>query len=459
VSTTSPRYPSYRSSGVVWCPEIPEHWQVRRNGGLFYQVNETGFPGLPILEVSLHTGVQVRDMAGGFRKQEMGNRGLYKRALAGDIAYNTMRMWQGAVGVAPTAGLISPAYVVARPFAAANSDYYSYLYRTSAYLGEINRNSRGIVADRNRLYWADFKQISSIAPPLGEQRAIVRYIRGIEIEVNAAVRARRKMVVHLREQKSTLLRELISRSGDSEWAMWRVGHLAKVGNGSTPSRSKPEYWSTGDYPWLNSSQVNRGAINSADQFVTSTALRECHLPRVAPGSVLVAITGQGKTRGMAALLNVEATVNQHIAYITPVRDEADADWIHLIMTVSYNDLRRISDGAGSTKGALTCADLRRYRIPVPPRNVQREIIGQAAQSSALLDATIAAAEREISLLREYVIKLTADIVTGAMDVRSAAAALPEPPPDAPGVNAVAPYGASDDNDLEGLDEDELDGES
>ena len=114
------RFPQYRDSGLPWLGEIPEHWDVRRNGRLFAERVETGFEDLPILEVSLRTGVRVRDMENGARKQQMADRSKYKRAAKGDIAYNMMRMWQGAVGVAPVDGLISPAYVVARPFLRSN---------------------------------------------------------------------------------------------------------------------------------------------------------------------------------------------------------------------------------------------------------------------------------------------------------------------------------------------------
>ena len=113
-------------------------------------------PGFP-----LRTGVRVRDMENGARKQQMADRSKYKRAAKGDVAYNMMRMWQGAVGVAPVDGLISPAYVVARPFPEVEPRYYTYLFRTSAYMREVNKFSRGIVSDRNRLYWDEFKQMPS----------------------------------------------------------------------------------------------------------------------------------------------------------------------------------------------------------------------------------------------------------------------------------------------------------
>ncbi|MCU0341707.1 MAG: restriction endonuclease subunit S, partial [Spirosomaceae bacterium] len=128
-----------KDSGAEWLGAIPAHWELRRNGQLFLERNETGFPELPILEVSLNTGVRIRDFEGSKRKQIMRDKAKYKRAAAGDIAYNMMRMWQGAVGVAPTDGLISPAYVIARPLPDTNSYYYEYLFRTAIYKAEVNK--------------------------------------------------------------------------------------------------------------------------------------------------------------------------------------------------------------------------------------------------------------------------------------------------------------------------------
>src|SRR5271169_1748522 len=109
-------YPETKATGLPWLPMIPQHWEVRRNGRLFEARKETGYPGLPILEVSIGSGVQLRDLESGGRKQQMTDRSKYQRAMQGDIAYNMMRMWQGAVGVVPEDGLVSPAYVVARPY-------------------------------------------------------------------------------------------------------------------------------------------------------------------------------------------------------------------------------------------------------------------------------------------------------------------------------------------------------
>jgi type I restriction enzyme S subunit len=203
-------YPEYKDSGLPWLGAVPSRWDVRRNGRLFAQRNETGFGDLPILEVSLKTGVRVRDFDNSKRKQVMSDRVKYKRAVKGDIAYNMMRLWQGAVGTAPVGGLVSPAYVVARPFAEVDSRYYAYLFRTDAYMNEVNKYSRGIVSDRNRLYWDDFKQMPSPFPPTNEQRAIADFLDHHGRAVRRFLRNRRRLIEVLNEQKQAIIDQYVT---------------------------------------------------------------------------------------------------------------------------------------------------------------------------------------------------------------------------------------------------------
>ena len=199
-----------KDSGIEWLGEVPEHWEMRRNGRLFSQRNQTGYPDLPILEVSLKTGINIRDFDNGARKQVMDDREKYKRAVKGDIAYNMMRMWQGAVGVVPVDGLVSPAYVVASPSDGVNSEYYNYLFRTALYMKEIDCCSRGIVKDRNRLYWEDFKQIQSPYPPIEEQNRIVDTIQSQFLSVNLTIDSTNQETDLLREYRTRLVSDVVT---------------------------------------------------------------------------------------------------------------------------------------------------------------------------------------------------------------------------------------------------------
>ena len=201
---------AYKDSGVEWLGNVPEHWAMCRNGQIFVQRNETGFPELPVLEVSLRTSIRIRDFENSDRKQVMSDRGLYKRAVKGDIAYNMMRMWQGAVGVAPVDGLVSPAYIVANPLAGTESRYFCALFRTSAYMAEADKYSRGIVKDRNRLYWEDFKQMPTPCPPPDEQAIIADGIDRVSATIVEAVQGIEREIDALREYRTRLIADVVT---------------------------------------------------------------------------------------------------------------------------------------------------------------------------------------------------------------------------------------------------------
>ena len=219
---TGQPHTAYKDSGLEWLGEVPEHWEVRRNGRLFVQRNETGYPDLPILEVSLNTSVRIRDFENSDRKQIMAVRSEYKRAAKGDIAYNMMRMWQGAVGMVPVDGLVSPAYVVATPLKGTEPRYFSNLFRTNAYMAEVDKYSRGIVRDRNRLYWEDFKQIPNPCPRPDEQDRIVRYLDKVTGDTYSAVHCARRQIDLFHEYRTCLIADIVTGKLDVREAAARL---------------------------------------------------------------------------------------------------------------------------------------------------------------------------------------------------------------------------------------------
>ena len=231
---TSQPYPAYKDSGVEWLPEVPTHWSMRRNVRLFAERHETGFGDLPVLEVSLRTGVQIRDLEDSARKQQMADHGKYKRAERGDIAYNMMRLWQGAIGVVPTDGLVSPAYVVARPLAGVEAAYYDHLFRTDGYKQQVNKNSRGIVSDRNRLYWDAFRRMTSPFPPPEEQQRIVRYLQAASERIDAGAGTARRQIALLRELRTRLIADVVTGKLDIREAATALPEVDPLAAESVP---------------------------------------------------------------------------------------------------------------------------------------------------------------------------------------------------------------------------------
>ena len=439
-------YSEYKPSGLDWVGEIPAHWGLQRAKYFFREVDERSKTGKEeLLSVSHYTGVTPRSQKSVTMFLAKSNVG-HKICRPDDLVINTMWAWMAALGVSRTTGIVSPAYGVYRPLAPDRflPRFADLLLRIPEYAAEYQRCSTGVNSSRLRLYPEQFLRICVLLPTLEEQSAIVRFFRHENQKIDIFIRGKQRLIELLNEQRQAVIRRTVTRGLDSSaalktsgvfwmgdipehWKTWRISRLAKIGNGSTPSRGKPEYWNGGRYPWLNSSHVNRGLIDSADQFVTATALRECHLPRVPANSVLIAITGQGKTRGMAAILTIEATINQHLAYITANPSIITPPFLQLALTAAYAPLRALSQDSGSTKGALTCEDLKRFKIPVPDLTEQQLLVEATERDTANIRIAIACIEREISLAREYRMRLMADIVTGKLDVREAAARLPDVP--------------------------------
>jgi type I restriction enzyme S subunit len=134
----------------------------------------------------------------------------YKRVHQGDMAYNTMRMWQGAVGVSPCDGLVSPAYVVITPRRGTVPQFYDYVFHTDLYKQQVNRQSTGIVSDRNRLYWDSFKQMPNLVLPEIEQRDIISFILKETGGIDLAIARFEREIILLREYRTRLTADVVT---------------------------------------------------------------------------------------------------------------------------------------------------------------------------------------------------------------------------------------------------------
>ena len=443
-------YPAMKDSGVPWLGEVPEHWDVRRLGALLSERGETNAEGriTDVLSVLKDRGVIPYAEKGNIGNKKSEDITRYKIVRPNDIVVNCMNVIIGSVGLSKFTGCLSPVYyVLTRRSETDRSRYLDAYFQTRPFQRSLVRIGNGILAHRMRVPMELLKCEPFPRPPTQEQAAIVRYLDHADRRIQRYIRAKQKLITLLEEQKQALIHQAVTgqidvRTGQpypaykpsavrwlgnipEHWEVWQIGHLGRVGNGSTPSRSNMGYWDGGTYPWLNSSSVNHSPIMQADQFVTDLALRECHLPQIQPGSVLVAITGQGKTRGTSAVLDTEATINQHVACVTTRNDVIGAEYLQLALLAAYRELRAISDGSGSTKGALTCWDISHFRVPLPPRAEQAEIILATRQATKTLESASGKAAQEVMLAREYRIRLIADVVTGKLDVREAASRLPD----------------------------------
>ena len=204
-----------KASGVEWIGEIPEEWAVFRIANLYDERNERGTEDLPILTVSINTGISDHEIPDEEKDRVVvrsEDRTLYKRVCPGDLAYNMMRAWQGAFGAARVDGMVSPAYVVAKPKTPEilDSRYVEALLRTPSAIEEMHRYSRGITDFRLRLYWPEFKNICICVPSVKEQIEIADYIDAKAAEIDALIQKQQQLLDELESYKKALIFEYVT---------------------------------------------------------------------------------------------------------------------------------------------------------------------------------------------------------------------------------------------------------
>ena len=208
----NPRAPM-KSSGIDWLGAVPAHWDVRRIGSLFREAADDACEERPILSVSIHDGVSDRE----FSEEELDrkitrsdDRSKYKSVEPGDLVYNMMRAWQGGLGTVQVPGMVSPAYVVARPLRPVRTAFIEQQLRTPQAVEEMRRHSRGITDFRLRLYWDEFKTISVAIPPVEEQTAIEKRIEEVVSRNNALIAETEKAIALLAERRAALVSAAIT---------------------------------------------------------------------------------------------------------------------------------------------------------------------------------------------------------------------------------------------------------
>ena len=210
-------YPAYKPSGAPWLGDVPAHWEVLPNRAIFSEVNKQNCPSEQMLSVTITSGVILQQaLLEDTSKKDSSrlDRAAYKLVQPGDIAYNKMRAWQGAIGVSKYRGIVSPAYVVQRPLKGTNSRYLHYLLRTPAFAREAERWSYGITSDMWSLRPEHFKMIYACAPPLPEQTAIVRFLDHADRRIRRYIRAKQKLIALLEEQKQAVIHQAVTGQTD-----------------------------------------------------------------------------------------------------------------------------------------------------------------------------------------------------------------------------------------------------
>ena len=159
----------------------------------------------------------------------------------------------------------------------------------------------------------------------------------------------------------------------SEWKTVKLGDVCEIVTGGTPSTTRKEYWENGNIPWVKTTELQNNELNMTEEFITQKGLDESSAKIVPKDTILLAMYGQGKTRGMTAYLNIEATTNQACACILPSDDKnIYQKYIWKFLIGNYNNIRNLAIGCNQPN--LNSAMVKSIRIPLPSLEEQKCIV-------------------------------------------------------------------------------------
>lgn len=440
-------YPKMGNSDVPWLGEVPAHWEVMPARALFVEVKDQNHPDEPLLSVTISKGViRQSDLLADSSKKDSSNqdKAKYKLVQPGDIAYNKMRAWQGAVGCSSYRGIVSPAYIVQRPRVGVSARFMHYLLRTPNFAKEAERWSYGITSDQWSLRPEHFKMIYCCLPPPSEQTALVRFLDHATRRIGKAIRAKQKLIKLMEEERQAIIRRTVTRGLDPsvrlkpsgvEWlgeipAHWATRQVRRVVSLVTSgSRGWAEYYSDEGDIFIQSGNLGRtmSLSFSYTQHVRPPSGAEGIRTSVQFDDVLICITGA--LTGNVAIVDValpgRAFVNQHVALLRPKPRVVLPRYLAYVLSSEVGKSQFKTSEYGGTKQGLGLDDVKSAVITLPPISEQGAICKYLEASLANIAEAALATNRGIDLLREYRTRLIADVVTGKLDVREAAARLPE----------------------------------
>ena len=471
-------YSEMKDSGVEWLGKVPSHWKVIPNRTLFEEVKERDHPEEPMLSVTIKQGIiRQKDLLEDNSKKDGSNldKSAYKLVRLGDIAYNKMRAWQGAVGVSDYQGIVSPAYVVERPRKGVSSHYFHYLLRTPTFAKEAERWSYGITSDMWSLRPEHFKMIYACLPPPTEQAAIVRFLDHADRRIRRYIRAKQKLIELLEEQKQAIIHQAVTgqidvrtgqpypstrtpaRSGwetfPEHWEVRRLRTVAEMRVSNVDKHTKEDELPVRLCNYVDVYKNDR--ITQEIPFMKATASQdEIERFRLKQGDVLITKDSEAwDDIGVPALVTEPADdliSGYHLALLRPFKQMLGAYLAWTLQSQAVAHQFHI-EAKGVTRYGLTHAGIQSVNLLLPSHPEQIAIVAYLDKTSAAIDTSISRTYRQMEVLREYRTRLIADVVTGKLDVREAAAELPEVDP----LGAEDTLGDTFDTDTE-LDSAELD---
>jgi type I restriction enzyme S subunit len=436
-------YAEYKDTGAPWFGTVPEHWNVGRLGAVFGERGETNERRevTDILSVMKDRGVIPYAEKGRVGNKASDDVGRYKIVRPDDLVVNCMNVIIGSVGRSRYTGCLSPVYYVLKRRKAENDpSFLALMFQHKQFQQSLVRIGNGILAHRMRIPMEKLKAEMFPLPPPDEQALIVRFLHHANWKIDGFMRAKRKLVGLLNEQKQAIIHRAVTRGLDpnvpikpsgipwlgdipTHWDVLRAKYVFR----EMDERSK-----TGNEEQLSVSHITGVTPRSQKNITMFKAKSYVGHKICRPGDLAV----NTMWAWMAAL-----GVSKHEGIISPAYavyrqrkpEQLVCDYADYMLRIAPYKLNYLLWSTGLRPSRLRLYPDEFFKIPIiiPPKDEQQQIVHSIAAETSALNIAIARTNREMVLMQEYRTRLTADVVTGKLDVRDAARNLPEAIPDVP----------------------------
>ncbi|TDE06741.1 restriction endonuclease subunit S [Flavobacterium hiemivividum] len=426
-------YTKYKSSGISWLGDVPEHWSIKRIKYVFKEQDKRSEIGLEdLLSVSHYTGVTRKSdkvMNGDFMTNAKTLVG-YKIVEKGDLVINIMLAWNGSLGISKFDGITSPAYCVYKSLIGGEK-YFGYLFRTKNAQQEFKKQSTGIIDSRLRLYTDKFFNIKTVIPSLEEQTAIAKFLDYKTAKIDRFIRKKKQLIKLLNEQKAGIINHAVTKGLDPIATM-KDSSIEWLGN-------IPEHW--GVKPLRNLVSLNDETLS--EKTSPDYEIRYIDIGNVNSDGVVAEIVNykfkDAPSRAKRIVKNgdvIISTVRTYLKAITQIKNDTDnlivstgfavlrprkliiSDFLNFAVRSNYFIETICSNSYGVSYPAINASQIMHFKIALPTENEQTEIVAYIEKETSQLNQLIQTIEKEIALTQEYRTALIAEAVTGKIDVRA-----------------------------------------
>ncbi|MBB5336426.1 restriction endonuclease subunit S [Pectinatus brassicae] len=417
-------YEEYVDTRDVWHGKLPKHWDCVKLGMKFRE-RRTKVSDKEFMPLSVTKNGIVPQLSTAAKSNDGDNRKLVKQ---GDFVINSRSDRKGSSGLSNYNGSVSLINIVLQPYEV-NSKYAHYLFKSNSFIEEFYRNGRGIVADLWTTRFYEMRNIYIPIPSLPEQDQIVKYLDNKLAKINKFIKAKKKLIAALKEQKQAIINQAVTKGFDSKvrmkpsgiewlgdipehWTMVQLKRLVKtVKTGGTPSGADEKYFEPIGFNWFTPSDFNDELyLSNSNRQLSNVGKSEVNI--FPQGTVMM--IGIGATMGKISISEKKCSCNQQINAIL-CSENIIPEFLVYFMRAVRTHIFAIAKY--TTLPILNQEETKKIMVPSIPCEEQKKIVLKINESVAVYDAGIKKIEHEIGLVLEYKSSLVSEVVTGKVDVQ------------------------------------------